>query len=177
MLKIWNMKKDQAAAEKKKPKVTAAQIRLQKDLGELQLDEYTATAFPNSSDQMNFTVEYRPHRELYKGGRFRFSFTIGQNYPFEAPKVLCMQKIYHPNIDTEGHVCLNILREDWKPVLSIKAIIFGLQMLFLAPNPDDPLNKKAAEHMKANEKDFACAVARSMEGGSVDGESFDNVLC
>uniref|UniRef100_A0A8C3LX54 UBC core domain-containing protein n=1 Tax=Chrysolophus pictus TaxID=9089 RepID=A0A8C3LX54_CHRPC len=39
--------------------------------------------------------------------------------------------VYHPNIDLEGNVCLNILREDWKPVLTINSIIYGLQYLFL----------------------------------------------
>lgn len=42
-----------------------------------------------------------------------------------------MVQVYHPNIDLEGNVCLNILREDWKPVLSINSIIYGLQYLFL----------------------------------------------
>lgn len=52
-----------------------------------------------------------------------------------------LRQIYHPNIDLEGNVCLNILREDWKPVLNINSIIVGLQYLFLEPNADDPLNK------------------------------------
>lgn len=50
-------------------------------------------------------------------------------------------QIYHPNIDLEGNICLNILREDWKPVLSLQAVLVGLQYLFLEPNADDPLNK------------------------------------
>lgn len=40
-------------------------------------------------------------------------------------------QVFHPNIDLEGNVCLNILREDWKPVLSINSVIYGLQFLFL----------------------------------------------
>lgn len=40
-------------------------------------------------------------------------------------------QVYHPNIDLEGNICLNILREDWKPVLSISSVIYGLQFLFL----------------------------------------------
>ena len=50
-------------------------------------------------------------------------------------------QIYHPNVDVEGNVCLNILREDWKPVLNLTSVMVGLQYLFLEPNADDPLNK------------------------------------
>ena len=45
--------------------------------------------------------------------------------------LLFIFQVYHPNIDLEGNVCLNILREDWKPVLTINSIVYGLQYLFL----------------------------------------------
>lgn len=64
---------------------------------------------------------------MYKGGSFKFTFAINSNFPHEPPKVKCTHKIYHPNIDLEGNVCLNILREDWKPVLNLNAVIVGLQ--------------------------------------------------
>lgn len=60
-----------------------------------------------------------------------FSFKVGPNYPHEPPKVKCETQVYHPNIDLDGNVCLNILREDWKPVLTINSIVYGLQYLFL----------------------------------------------
>jgi ubiquitin-protein ligase len=49
-------------------------------------------------------------------------------------------QVYHPNIDLEGHVCLNILRDEWKPVLDINTVIYGIIYLFYEPNPNDPLN-------------------------------------
>ena len=97
---------------------------------------------------------------MYRGGKFTFSFNINTNYPHEPPKVKCIPKvstftsrhsyvfqpltrpqIYHPNVDLEGNVCLNILREDWKPVLNLNSVMVGLQYLFLEPNAEDPLNK------------------------------------
>jgi ubiquitin-conjugating enzyme E2 M len=69
---------------------------------------------------------------------------VPDNYPHQAPKVTCSPTIYHPNINYEGAVCLNILREDWKPVLDINTVIYGLIYLFYEPNPDDPLNREAA---------------------------------
>lgn len=94
------------------------------------------------------------------GGKFLFSFQVPSIYPHEPPKVkcktkvqlffllfhlyifwhapekmilisfLCEMQVYHPNIDLEGNVCLNVLREDWKPVLNINTIIYGLYLLF-----------------------------------------------
>jgi hypothetical protein len=86
------------------------------------------TDFPDPDDTLNFNLTIEPDEGMYKGGRFVFTFAIAQGFPHEAPKVKCTQKIYHPNIDLEGNVCLNILREDWKPVLNLNAVIVGLQV-------------------------------------------------
>jgi len=86
------------------------------------------TIFPNPDDILNFTLTIEPDEGMYKGGSFVFSFAINQNFPHDPPKVKCTQKIYHPNIDLEGNVCLNILREDWKPVLNLNAVIVGMQV-------------------------------------------------
>ena len=130
---------------------------------------------------------------MYKGGAFKFTFAINPNYPHEPPKVKCVQKvrpdsclfqvfpeivetqIYHPNVDLEGNVCLNILREDWKPVLNLNSITVGLQFLFLEPNADDPLNKEAAEELRKDRTKFARDVKKSLSGGSVGGQSYDSV--
>src|ERR1700742_897842 len=86
------------------------------------------TTFPNPDDILNFQLTIEPDEGMYKGGVFNFSFAVNQNFPHDPPKVKCTQKIYHPNIDLEGNVCLNILREDWKPVLNLNAVIVGMQV-------------------------------------------------
>ncbi len=75
-------------------------------------------------------------------------------------------QVYHPNIDLEGKICLNILREDWKPVLSISSVVYGLQFLFLDPNPDDPLNKEAAQAFVDNPRQFETQVQRAIMHGN-----------
>ncbi|KIW07507.1 NEDD8-conjugating enzyme UBC12 [Verruconis gallopava] len=181
MLKIWSMKQAQQKAETdasgaKKKKVTAAQLRVQKDLSELSLGSTMKTEFPNPDDILNFILTIEPDEGMYKGGKFTFTFAINQNFPHDPPKVLCREKIYHPNIDLEGKVCLNILREDWKPVLNLNAVIVGLQFLFLEPNASDPLNKAAAEDLKTNREGFKRNVRTAMAGGTVRGETFERVL-
>ena len=98
------------------------------DLSDLSLGTTMKTSFPDPDDILNFTLTIEPDEGMYKGGSFVFTFAINQNFPHDPPKVKCTQKIYHPNIDLEGNVCLNILREDWKPVLNLNAVIVGMQV-------------------------------------------------
>ena len=61
-----------------------------------------------------------------------------------------MNKIYHPNIDLEGNICLNVLREDQTPAMTVNVIVYGLQCLRLEPNPEDALNLEAAHDLQTN---------------------------
>lgn len=97
------------------------------------------TDFPDADDILNFVLTIEPDEGMYRTGRFTFDFAINQSFPHEPPKVRCREVIYHPNIDLEGKVCLNILREDWKPVLNLNAVIVGLQVR-RAPRPQPPPN-------------------------------------
>jgi ubiquitin-conjugating enzyme E2 M len=101
---------------------------------------------------------------------------IPNDYPHEVPKVHCDTKIYHPNIDLEGKICLNILREDWKPVLNLQTLIYGLVFLLLEPNDDDPLNKDAAEIMQTDQARFERNVKKAMRGENVEGFQFERCL-
>jgi len=76
-----------------------------------------------------------------------------------APKVRFLTKIYHPNIDKLGRICLDILKDKWSPALQIRTVLLSIQALLSAPNPDDPLANDVAEHWKSNEKE-AIEVAR-----------------
>ncbi|KAJ3128805.1 NEDD8-conjugating protein ubc12, partial [Irineochytrium annulatum] len=140
------------------------------------LPKSISVTLPDPNDLMNFELIIRPDDGLYVGGVFRFTIKINSNYPYEPPKVLCVQKIYHPNIDLEGNICLNILREDWKPVLNLHSVLIGMQYLFLEPNPEDPLNKEAAAVMRADRNRFVNNINTSMKGGNVEGVSYDRVL-
>jgi len=125
---------------------------------------------------MKFEVAVKPADGMYKSATFMFLVEIPATYPYDPPKVTCNTLVYHPNIDWEGKVCLNILRQDWMPVLSLGSVIFGLMTLFLEPNPDDPLNKEAAQLMVDKLKDFQKNVQESLRGGYVCGRKFPKLL-
>jgi len=157
-------------------KQTAAQLRIAKDMAELQLPQTCQLEYPDIADVLTFKLNISPDEGFYKGGKFSFCFKVGPSYPHEPPKVKCETKVYHPNIDLEGNVCLNILREDWKPVLTINSIVYGLQFLFLEPNPEDPLNKEAADMLQSNRRQFEQNVAKSLRGGYVGEHYFERAL-
>uniref|UniRef100_A0A7S3FGQ9 UBC core domain-containing protein n=1 Tax=Prasinoderma singulare TaxID=676789 RepID=A0A7S3FGQ9_9VIRI len=182
MIKLFSVKekqkKEAEAAKEGVKKQTAGELRVQKDMTELNLSSTTSIAFPKGPDHLlDFEVTLMPNEGYHAGGEFVFSFAIAPVYPHEAPKVKCLTKCYHPNIDLDGNVCLNILREDWKPVLSINSIVYGLQHLFLDPNPDDPLNQEAAKVLREDPRQFAANVRRSMMGGYVCGTHFERHTC
>ncbi|XP_034046284.1 NEDD8-conjugating enzyme Ubc12 [Thalassophryne amazonica] len=184
MIKLFSLKqqkKDEESAGGNRTgvggkKASAAQLRIQKDINELNLPKTCEINFSDDDDLLNFRLIITPDEGFYKGGRFVFSFKVGQGYPHDPPKVKCETMVYHPNIDLEGNVCLNILREDWKPVLTINSIIYGLQYLFLEPNPEDPLNKDAAEVLQSSRRLFEQNVQRSMRGGCVGSTFFERCL-
>ncbi|XP_059161985.1 NEDD8-conjugating enzyme Ubc12 [Physella acuta] len=179
MIKLFSLKqqkKDGENAPERGKRASAAQLRIQKDINELNLPKTCQVDFPDPDDLLNFKVIISPDEEFYRGGRFVFSFKVGQGYPHDPPKVKCETMVYHPNIDLEGNVCLNILREDWKPVLTINSIVYGLQYLFLEPNPEDPLNKEAAEVLQTNRRLFEQNVAKSMRGGHIGNVYFERCL-
>lgn len=76
------------------------------------------------------------------------------------PRVRFTTKIYHPNIDKLGRICLDILKDKWSPALQIRTVLLSIQALLSAPNPDDPLANDVAEAWKTSEK---AAIATAKE--------------
>jgi ubiquitin-conjugating enzyme (huntingtin interacting protein 2) len=75
----------------------------------------------------------------YEGGTFYVDITIPPDYPFKPPKMKFDTKIWHPNISSQtGAICLDILKNEWTPALTIRTALISLQALLCSPEPDDP---------------------------------------
>ncbi|XP_005995507.1 ubiquitin-conjugating enzyme E2 T [Latimeria chalumnae] len=94
----------------------------------------------------------------YEGGVFNLEILITERYPFEPPKIRFLTPIYHPNIDSAGRICLDILKLPpkgaWKPSLNIFTVLTSLQLLMAEPNPDDPLMADISSEFKYNKPAF-----------------------
>ena len=86
----------------------------------------------------------------YENGVFYLSIHYPTDYPFKPPKCLFITKIYHPNINSNGSISLDILQDQWSPALTIKKVLISLTVLLSEPNPDDPLVPEIANLYKSN---------------------------
>jgi len=134
-------------------------------------------------DIRHFDIFLLPQEGRWQYAKVHFLAEIPTDYPISPPKVKCdiNTRVYHPNIDLNGNVCLSILKvmnnnnEGWKPVLGISHLLFGLLTLFYDPNPDDPLNHAAAKMMINDGVTFDKYCYDSIRGGHVEGSQFPNI--
>ena len=110
----------------------------------------SATPYADNLRYFNVTIAGPPDSP-YEGGLFRLELFLPADYPMGPPKIRFLTKIYHPNVDKLGRICLDILKAKWSPALQIRAVLLSIQALMSAPNPDDPLDNNVAAQWKTNE--------------------------
>lgn len=84
---------------------------------------------------------------IYANSKITFSYKAPADYPYSQPEVKCLSKIFHPNIDKQGNVCLSILREGWKANYELYQVVVGLLHLLQhidAKDLEKPLEAEAA---------------------------------
>ncbi|CAK5086844.1 unnamed protein product [Meloidogyne enterolobii] len=107
----------------------------------------------------------KPNTGLYKGGVFKFKITVPPEYNNVPPLVKCLTRVWHPNINEDGSICLSLLRQNsldgfgWMPTRRIHDVILGLDQLFTdLIDFDDPLNAQASQQWQSNKETFAAKV-------------------
>jgi len=102
-------------------------------------------AFPEGDNLFKWVANITgPNETVYAGLSFKLSVVFDATYPYKAPLVKFETPCFHPNVDQQGFICLDILKEKWSAVYNIQSVLLSIQSLLGEPNNESPLNTHAA---------------------------------
>lgn len=130
--------------------------RLNKELRDMQRDppsNISASPEENNLYLWRATI-MGPPGTPYENGVFTLTVEFPTDYPFKPPKIRFKTQIYHPNITDKGHICLDILKNNWSPALTVMKVLLSISSLLSDPNPDDPLVPHIANQYKKNREAY-----------------------
>ncbi|CAD8161496.1 unnamed protein product [Paramecium octaurelia] len=131
--------------------------RIQKELADLAKDPPANCSAGPVDDKDNFHWQATimgPEGSPYQGGVFFLNIHFPTDYPFKPPKINFVTRIYHPNINQNGAICLDILKDQWSPALTISKVLLSISSLLTDPNPDDPLVPDIANIFKQDKNKY-----------------------
>mmetsp|Transcript_46828 Transcript_46828/g.101795 ORF Transcript_46828/g.101795 Transcript_46828/m.101795 type:complete len:152 (+) Transcript_46828:26-481(+) len=136
--------------------------RIEKETQKLETDPppgVNASPFPENYRHFHIQL-HGPEGTPYQSGKYELELFLPEGYPMEPPKVRFLTKIYHPNIDKLGRICLDVLKDKWSPALQIRTVLLSIQALLSSPEPDDPLDTSVADHFKQNKGEAEALAAQ-----------------
>ena len=136
--------------------------RIQKELHDLRLDPpANCSAGPVGEDLFRWEgVIMGPSDSPYTGGVFKLTIQFPVDYPFKPPHLQFKTKIYHPNINAAGMICLDILKTQWSPALTVSKVLLSVCSLLTDANPADPLVPEIAHQYIENRAEYEAEARR-----------------
>nr|CAD7401694.1 unnamed protein product [Timema cristinae] len=133
--------KDNKPNPKMSKALSTSAKRIQKELAEITLDPPPNCSAGPKGDNLYEWVStiLGPPGSVYEGGVFFLDIHFSPEYPFKPPKVTFRTRIYHCNINSQGVICLDILKDNWSPALTISKVLLSICSLLTDCNPADPL--------------------------------------
>ncbi|XP_076451823.1 ubiquitin-conjugating enzyme E2 E1-like [Babylonia areolata] len=145
-----------AVPRHKLPKTMSTSLkRIQKELAEITLEPPpNCSAGPKGDNLYEWaSTILGPTGSVYEGGVFFLDINFSTEYPFKPPKVTFKTRIYHCNINSQGAICLDILKENWSPALTISKVLLSVCSLLTDCNPADPLVSSIANQYLNNRQE------------------------
>jgi len=68
----------------------------------------------------------------FEGGNFRLEMFLPEGYPMTPPKIRFLTRVYHPNIDQLGRICLDVLKDKWSPALQMRCVVVVVVVLLFS---------------------------------------------
>lgn len=130
--------------------------RIRKELIDIQKDPpANCSAGPEGDDLFEWQASIMgPKDSPYHGGLFWLKIQFPKDYPFKPPKLQFLTKLFHPNISSSGSICIDILKDQWSPALTISKVLLCICSLLDDPNPDDPLMPDIADLFKEDKEAY-----------------------
>ena len=91
----------------------------------------------------------------YEGGFYKIECRFFKDYPQSAPQLKFVTRIFHCNVgESNGHICVNSIKDNWKPSLTMEDVFNHIMVLLYKQNPDSAMNTYAANLYKENKEEF-----------------------
>ncbi|EDL44251.1 ubiquitin-conjugating enzyme E2 [Plasmodium vivax India VII] len=110
-------------------KLKPFELVLQKELLDLDPIDGVQLHQVDEHSLKEIALSVTPKESYFRGKTVSFVILFKDTYPIAPPKITCQSKIFHPNIDERGNVCLNVLKLDWNPIINLQMLILGLLLL------------------------------------------------
>ncbi|ERM98171.1 hypothetical protein AMTRI_Chr01g103940 [Amborella trichopoda] len=123
------------------------------------LDETPPEGIKVGINDDNFSTIYAdiegPAGTPYENGVFRMKLVLSHDFPHSPPKGYFLTKIFHPNVATNGEICVNTLKKDWNPSLGLRHVLLVVRCLLIEPFPESALNEQAGKMLLEDYEEYA----------------------
>lgn len=139
--------------------------RLVNDLKRIELeDSHGIFASPLKENILYWeAVIFGPDDTNWEGGCFKLVLEFSEEYPTKPPSVKFLTNMYHPNIYSDGKICLDILTNQWSPIYDVLSVLTSIQSLLTDPNPNSPANAEAGRLYTENIQEYYKRVKECVE--------------
>ncbi|KAI8467136.1 MAG: ubiquitin-conjugating enzyme/RWD-like protein [Monoraphidium minutum] len=146
---------------------SASMLRLMADLRDIKTappEGCSASPVNEGDDLFNWLATILgPADSPFDGGIFSLRLTFTDSYPSRPPRVKFVSEMWHPNVYSDGHLCLDLLQDAWSPCHSVSSLLTSIQSLLTDPNCSSPANPEAAHQYVADRPGYNRRVRRLAE--------------